>query len=148
MNGSLHFYIHFAGDKREKRRSATSGTDPIAAVIIENYTKTNIFCNFSVHIHMYTLYIFFIFFLSGKLCGRRIGKITVFIIFLSGTLCGRRVGLVTGDVYDFQLESSTRLDNKHITRYGRLFNPDKGWCARKDDPSPWFQVSTALLSEF
>lgn len=56
-------------------------------------------------------------------------------------MCGRRLGLITGEVYDYQLESSSNKDSEHLATYGRLFFPETGWCARYDDTKPWFLVS-------
>ncbi|VDI65084.1 Hypothetical predicted protein [Mytilus galloprovincialis] len=56
------------------------------------------------------------------------------------TMCGRQLGLISGDVYDYQLESSSRKDKEHLSNYGRLFFPETGWCSGSDDVSPWFIV--------
>ncbi|VDI37675.1 Hypothetical predicted protein, partial [Mytilus galloprovincialis] len=55
-------------------------------------------------------------------------------------MCGRRLGLITGDVYDYQIESSSLKDNDHQFAFGRLFRPENGWCARSTDNTPWFMV--------
>ncbi|VDI03393.1 Hypothetical predicted protein, partial [Mytilus galloprovincialis] len=56
------------------------------------------------------------------------------------TMCGRRLGLITGDVYDYQIESSSHKDHDHQFTFGRLFRPENGWCAKPFDNVPWFMV--------
>lgn len=63
------------------------------------------------------------------------------------TTCGRRLGLITGEVYDYQLESSSNKDPVHLATYGRLFFPETGWCARNDDKNPWFLVDLIIPHE-
>lgn len=55
-------------------------------------------------------------------------------------MCGRRLGLITGDVYDYQIESSSHKDHDHQFTFGRLFRPENGWCAKPFDNVPWFMV--------
>lgn len=63
-------------------------------------------------------------------------------------MCGRRLGLVTGDVYDYQLESSSNKDSEHLAECGRLFYPDHGWCAASDDVNPWFMVNIYFTKQY
>lgn len=63
-------------------------------------------------------------------------------------MCGRQLGLISGDVYDYQLESSSRKDKEHLSNYGRLFFPETGWCSGSDDVSPWFIVCYSVIRKY
>jgi len=54
-----------------------------------------------------------------------------------GTGCGRRLGMVSGDIADFQIETSS--NPAHII-HARAFNSMKAWCPTLDDKERWLMV--------
>jgi hypothetical protein len=58
-----------------------------------------------------------------------------------GTGCGRRLGMVSGDIADFQIETSS--NPAHII-HARAFNSMKAWCPTLDDKERWLMVKIKL----
>ncbi|KAJ8301685.1 hypothetical protein KUTeg_020672 [Tegillarca granosa] len=68
-----------------------------------------------------------------------------FIVLGKPTMCGRPLGMITGDIRDFQLESSTKSID-YLPELGTLYRIGNGWCANNNDPEPWFMVKIHSLN--
>lgn len=89
-------------------------------------------------------------FVYGKLCFIFIlfvKKSGVFFLpFYAASGCGRPLGMASGNIYDYQLSSSSDdaegdvVDSMALSQRGRLFYPNPGWCSKQGDTEPWFLV--------
>ncbi|OWF35041.1 G-protein coupled receptor GRL101 [Mizuhopecten yessoensis] len=53
---------------------------------------------------------------------------------------GQHMGLMSGDVFDYQIDSSSNIAEDIMSDDGRLELPGRGWCPAVGDTSPWFRV--------
>ncbi|XP_062589229.1 uncharacterized protein LOC134250886 [Saccostrea cucullata] len=71
-------------------------------------------------------------------------EINEIVILGRSTSCGRPLGMASGNIYDYQLGSSSDdtegVEVMPLSFRGRLYYSDPGWCATKKDKSPWFSV--------
>ncbi|XP_060063809.1 uncharacterized protein LOC132544254 [Ylistrum balloti] len=54
--------------------------------------------------------------------------------------CGKRLGMMSGDIFDYQLEVSSKSSLDTHINDGRLGTVGKGWCPHPSDMDPWFMV--------
>lgn len=73
----------------------------------------------------------------------------LFILFLIGFLfcenklfsatgCGRNLGMITGDIKDYQIETSSNYKDIH---HSRAMQGTEGWCSAPEDRDRWLMVS-------
>jgi hypothetical protein len=60
-------------------------------------------------------------------------------LFGIATGCGRRLGMITGDIAEFQIETSS---NDQDMQYLRPLNGFGLWCAPREDRNKWIMVIT------
>ena len=56
------------------------------------------------------------------------------------TNCGQNLGMISGDIFDYQLDSS---HNRLVSMWaddGRVGKPGAGWCPTDNALDPWFLV--------
>ncbi|XP_062589196.1 uncharacterized protein LOC134250867 [Saccostrea cucullata] len=75
-------------------------------------------------------------------------EINEITILGKSTTCGRALGMASGNIYDYQLESSSDdtegVEVMPLSFRGRLYHPDPGWCASKKDEQPWFMIDLII----
>ncbi|XP_069142287.1 uncharacterized protein [Argopecten irradians] len=54
--------------------------------------------------------------------------------------CGQTMGMISGDLFDYQINSSSNFDVTVNANDGRLLLPETGWCPSDEDIRPWFLV--------
>ncbi|OWF42800.1 G-protein coupled receptor GRL101 [Mizuhopecten yessoensis] len=54
--------------------------------------------------------------------------------------CGQPMGMVSGDIFDYQINSSSNSLIAVNANDGRLLFPANGWCPSDEDENPWFLV--------
>lgn len=59
-------------------------------------------------------------------------------IFFSATGCGRSLGMTTGDIKDYQIETSSNYKDIHQSR---AMQGIEGWCSSATDMNRWLMVS-------
>ncbi|XP_069101259.1 uncharacterized protein [Argopecten irradians] len=57
---------------------------------------------------------------------------------------GQHMGMMSGDIYDYQIDSSSNNADDVMSDDGRLELPGKGWCPRHTDTAPWFRVDFVI----
>lgn len=58
--------------------------------------------------------------------------------FFSATGCGRSLGMTTGDIKDYQIETSSNYKDIHQSR---AMQGIEGWCSSATDMNRWLMVS-------
>ncbi|XP_078341994.1 uncharacterized protein LOC111105682 isoform X2 [Crassostrea virginica] len=73
-------------------------------------------------------------------------EINEIVILGKSSGCGRPLGMASGNIYDYQLSSSSDdaegdvVDSMALSQRGRLFYPNPGWCSKQGDTEPWFLI--------
>ncbi|XP_033745945.1 uncharacterized protein LOC117331366 [Pecten maximus] len=57
---------------------------------------------------------------------------------------GQHMGMMSGDVFDYQIDSSSNIADDVMSDDGRLELPGKGWCPNNGDGTPWFRVDLII----
>lgn len=60
-----------------------------------------------------------------------------YTIFLA-TGCGRSLGMISGDIKDYQIETSSNYKDIH---HSRAMQATEGWCSSPEDMERWLMVS-------